>query len=118
VVSAVHYLDEDDLVRILTEPKNALVKQYQKIFALDGVELVFADDALRAIARKALARGTGARGLRTIIEESLMGVMFELPSRSDVRRCVVTKETIEKGIEPTLVTVGEAGLPECDAESA
>ncbi len=119
VVSAVHNLEEEDLVRILTEPKNALTRQYQKFFQLDGVELVFADEALGAIAHKALDRGTGARGLRSIIEESLMGVMFDLPSRQDVRKCVITRETIEKGIDPTLVT--EATEPvtrDVDAESA
>jgi len=118
VVSAVHSLDEHDLVRILTEPKNALTRQYQKFLALDGVELVFADEALEAIAVKALERGTGARGLRTIIEEALMGVMFDLPSRRDVRKCVITRETIEKGIDPTLVTEAERATPERDAESA
>ena len=118
VVSAVHNLDEDDLVRILTEPKNALSRQYQKFFSLDGVELVFADEALGAIASKALDRGTGARGLRTIIEEALMGVMFDLPSRRDVRKCVITRETIEKGIDPTLVTEAERAAPERDEESA
>ncbi len=118
VVSAVHNLDEGDLVRILTEPKNALTRQYQKFFSLDGVELVFADEALDAIAVKALERGTGARGLRTIIEEALMGVMFDLPSRRDVRKCVITRETIEKGIDPTLVTEAERTAPERDAESA
>jgi len=118
VVSAVHNLDEDDLVRILTEPKNALTRQYQKFFSLDGVDLVFADEALGAIASKALDRGTGARGLRTIIEEALMGVMFDLPSRRDVRKCVITRETIEKGIDPTLVTEAEKAVPERDAESA
>ncbi len=118
VVSAVHNLDEDDLKRILTEPKNALTRQYQKFFSLDGVELVFAEEALGAIAAKALDRGTGARGLRSIIEESLMGVMFDLPSRTDVRKCVITKETIEKGIDPTLLTEADKSLPERDAESA
>jgi ATP-dependent Clp protease ATP-binding subunit ClpX len=118
VVSAVHNLDEGDLVRILTEPKNALVKQYQKFFSLDGVELVFADEAMNAIAVKALDRGTGARGLRTIIEESLMGVMFDLPSRTDVRKCVITRETIEKGIDPTLVTEADKSQLELDEESA
>ncbi len=118
VVSAVHNLDEGDLVRILTEPKNALVKQYQKFFTLDGVELVFADEAMNAIAVKALDRGTGARGLRTIIEESLMGVMFDLPSRTDVRKCVITRETIEKGIDPTLVTEADKSQLELDEESA
>ena len=104
VVSAVHYLDTDDLVRILIEPKNALVRQYQKFFSLDDIELVFADEALGAIAEKALERATGARGLRTIIEEALLNVMFELPSRHDVRKCVITRESIEKGLDPTLVT--------------
>jgi ATP-dependent Clp protease ATP-binding subunit ClpX len=118
VVSAVHSLDEDDLMRILIEPKNALTRQYQKFFSLDGVELVFADEALGAIAKKALERGTGARGLRSIIEESLMGVMFDLPSRNDVRKCVITRETIEKGIDPTLVTEAHDVAPERDAESA
>ena len=92
--------------------------QYQKFFSLDGVELVFADEALAAIAIKALERGTGARGLRSIIEESLLGVMFDLPSRTDVRKCVITKETIEKGIDPTLLTEADKSLPERDAESA
>jgi ATP-dependent Clp protease ATP-binding subunit ClpX len=118
VVSAVHNLDEEDLRRILTEPKNALTKQYQKFFSLDGVELVFADEALRAIATKALGRGTGARGLRSIIEESLMGVMFDLPSRRDVRKCVITRESIERGIDPTLVIEAEKAAPQRDAESA
>ena len=118
VVSAVHSLDETDLRRILTEPKNALTKQYQKFFSLDGIELVFADEALRAIATKALGRGAGARGLRSIIEESLMGVMFDLPSRRDVRKCVITRESIERGIDPTLVIEAEKAAPQRDAESA
>ena len=118
VVSAVHNLDETDLKRILTEPKNALTRQYQKFFSLDGVELVFAEEALGAISHKALDRGTGARGLRSIIEESLLGVMFDLPSRTDVRKCVITKETIEKGINPTLLTEADKSVPERDAESA
>jgi ATP-dependent Clp protease ATP-binding subunit ClpX len=118
VVSAVHNLDETDLRRILTEPKNALTKQYQKFFSLDGIELVFADEALRAIATKALGRGAGARGLRSIIEESLMGVMFDLPSRRDVRKCVITRESIERGIDPTLVIEAEKAAPQRDAESA
>ena len=118
VVSAVHSLDETDLRRILTEPKNALTKQYQKFFSLDGIELVFADEALRAIAAKALGRGAGARGLRSIIEKSLMGVMFDLPSRRDVRKCVITRESIERGIDPTLVIEAEKAAPQRDAESA
>jgi ATP-dependent Clp protease ATP-binding subunit ClpX len=118
VVSAVHYLDQNDLVRILTEPKNALVRQYQKFFSLDSIELVFADEALGAIATKAQERQTGARGLRSIIEEALLDVMFELPSRRDVRKCVITRETIEKGISPTLVTEAEASSLQLGEESA
>jgi ATP-dependent Clp protease ATP-binding subunit ClpX len=105
-------------MRILTEPKNALVRQYQKFFALDGIELVFAEDSLGAIAEKALTRETGARGLRTIIEEALLDVMFELPSRRDVRKCVITRETIEKGLDPTLVTEADKSSYQLDEESA
>ena len=97
VVSAVHQLRRDDLVRILTEPKNALVKQYQRFFGYDTIELVFTDDALWEIGDKALERETGARGLRSIIEGALLDVMFELPSRRDVSKCVITRETIAKG---------------------
>jgi ATP-dependent Clp protease ATP-binding subunit ClpX len=106
VVSAVHQLRRDDLVRILTEPKNALVKQYQRFFGYDTIELVFTDDALWEIGDKALERETGARGLRSIIEGALLDVMFELPSRRDVSKCVITRETIAKGLSPTLVTHG------------
>ncbi len=104
VIAAFHGLNESDLIRILTEPKNALVKQYKKFFEFDGVELRFTEGALRAVARKAMQRTTGARGLRAIMEECLLDVMYELPSRNDIIRCVVTKDTIDKGIEPTLVT--------------
>ncbi len=104
VIAAFNGLKEEDLVSILTEPKNALVKQYKKFFEFDGVELRFTDGALRAVARKAMQRTTGARGLRAILEESLLNVMYELPSRNDIIRCVVTKDTVDKGIEPTLVT--------------
>ena len=108
VVSAVHQLQREDLVQILTEPKNALTKQYQRFFAYDNIELVFTDEALWEIADKALARETGARGLRSIIESALLDVMFELPSRKDVVKCAITKETIERGLKPTLVTSGAA----------
>ena len=104
VISAVHQLTREDLVEILIEPKNALVKQYQRFFGYDSIELVFTDDALWEIADHALARETGARGLRSIIELALLDVMFELPSRTDVTKCVITKETISKGLKPTLVT--------------
>src|SRR5213076_713408 len=104
VISTVHQLQKEDLVQILTEPKNALVKQYQRFFAYDSIELVFTEDGLWEIAQKALERETGARGLRSIIETALLDVMFELPSRKDVSKCVVTKKTISKGLKPTLVT--------------
>src|SRR5207302_1254001 len=87
---------------ILTEPRNALVKQFQRFFSFDGIELVFADDALGSIADRALERETGARGLRSIIEEILLEVQFELPSRRDVKKCAVTRETVERGLKPTL----------------
>jgi len=118
VICNVHQLTERDLVAILTEPKNALSKQYRKFFAYDGVELVFAKDALEAIAREAIKLETGARGLRSIIESALMNVMFELPSRRDVTKCVVTREVIEKKIEPTLVTRSAQEDLELDEESA
>ena len=108
VISAVHQLQREDLVQILTEPKNALVRQYQRFFAYDSIELVFTEEALWEIAEKALARETGARGLRSIIEAALLDVMFELPSRKDVVKCAITKETIERGIKPTLVTAAGA----------
>ena len=104
VVAALHQLTRDDLVRILTEPRHALAKQFHRFFEFDGIELVFADDSLEAIADKALERETGARGLRSIIENTLLDVQFELPSRTDVTKCVVTRESIEKDQDPILVT--------------
>jgi ATP-dependent Clp protease ATP-binding subunit ClpX len=118
VVSAVHQLQREDLVQILIEPKNALVKQYQRFFGYDSIELVFTDDALWSIADRALERETGARGLRSIIENALLDVMFELPSRKDVSKCVITKETIEKGLKPTLVTSAGAELEDEEERAA
>src|SRR5215213_3934255 len=120
VISVIHQLSQDDLVEILTEPKNALVKQFQRFFQFDNIELVFADESLGSIANKAIDRETGARGLRSILEETLLDVQFELPSRRDVKKCVVTKETIEKGLKPTLVTEAapEEDTGEQHAESA
>src|SRR6187399_1054518 len=103
VLTHVNNLDEDALVDILTKPKNALVKQYQKFFEFDGVELEFTDDALRAIAEQAIQRGTGARGLRAIMEEVLLNVMYELPSREDVTRCLVDRDVVLTGVNPTLI---------------
>lgn len=97
-------LSEDDLVKILVEPKNALVKQYQKIFALDGVTLEFQEDAIRAVAREAVSRNTGARGLRSVLEDRMLEVMYDLPSRTDVTKCVVTKDVVLNGSVPVLVT--------------
>ena len=103
IIVTLDNLDEDALVRILTEPRNALCRQYGKLLEMDGVELEFEPDALKAIAAKAIARKSGARGLRAIIEDALMGTMFDLPSRSDVAKVVITPEVISEGKEPTLV---------------
>ena len=103
VITTVSPLDRDALVRILTEPRNALVKQYQRMFDIDGVQLEFTDDAVEAIADQALLRGTGARGLRAIMEEVLQQVMFEVPSRDDVERVVVNREVVLENVNPTLV---------------
>jgi len=113
VIAAIHQLSRDDLITILTEPKNALTKQFQRFFEFDDIELVFAEESLSAIADRALERETGARGLRSILEETLMDVQFELPSRRDVRKCVVTRETIAEGRQPTLVT---EAVPEEDSD--
>src|SRR5690348_10475492 len=104
VVTPLEPLTEADLVTILVEPRNALVRQYQKILEMDGVELVVGDDALRAIARHAMTRNTGARGLRTIIEEIMLDIMYDIPERGDVKRCLITRETVEKRSEPLLLT--------------
>ncbi len=97
-------LTEDDLVRILLEPRNALIKQYQKFLELDSITLEFTDEAVRAIAREAMSRDTGARGLRAIIEEIMLDIMYEIPSRGDVTKCIVTKEVVLRREEPLLVT--------------
>lgn len=103
VIASLTPLDEEALVEILTKPKNALVKQYQKMLELDDVELEFEDDALIEIAKKAIERKTGARGLRSIIEGVMLDVMFDLPSREDIVKCIITKETIENNMPPKLV---------------
>jgi ATP-dependent Clp protease ATP-binding subunit ClpX len=107
VVGAVSQLYKDALIRILVEPKNALTRQYQRVFTLDGIELEFTPDALEAVAEQALLRGTGARGLRAILEEVLLDVMYDLPSRSDVGKCVVDRAVVLDRVHPTLVPVGE-----------
>ena len=107
VIATLDLLDEDALVKILKEPKNALVKQYQKLLELDDVELEFRDDALRAIAKKAIERNTGARGLRSIVENTMMECMYEVPSREDVKKVIVTKEAVEGKEQPILVSDDE-----------
>ena len=114
VVATIDQLSREDLVTILTEPKNALTRQFQRFFEFDEIDLVFQPESLGAIADRALERDTGARGLRSIIEETLMDVQFELPSRRDVKKCVVTKETIVNNQPPTLVTAA----PEAEAEES
>jgi ATP-dependent Clp protease ATP-binding subunit ClpX len=103
VITSVRNLDRDALVQILTEPRNALIKQYARLFELDGVELEFTEDALEAVADQAVLRGTGARGLRAILEEVLQSVMYEIPSRSDVARVVITNDVVLSHVNPTIV---------------
>ncbi len=107
IVGALSPLEVEDLVRILTEPKNALTKQYKKIFEMDDVELVFEEGAVEAIAKKAVHRKTGARGLRSVIESIMTDVMFEIPSIDNVQKCMITKEVIENQVKPTLITSSE-----------
>ena len=99
-------LDEDALVRILTEPKDSLIKQYVKLLEMDGVKLVFEDEAIRAIAHKAIELNTGARGLRSIMEDIMLDTMFDAPDEKDVKEIIVTKAVIEKKAKPTVVTNG------------
>lgn len=106
VISTLEPLDEEALVRILTEPKNALVKQYQKLLEMDNVELEFDNGALIAIAKEAIKRNTGARGLRAIIEDIMLNVMYEVPSRTDVKKCIITEEVVKDNVSPELMTEG------------
>lgn len=108
VVATVEELDDDALRDILTEPKNALLKQYQKMFSIDEVELEFDQDAITAIVEQAQARGTGARGLRSILENVLNPIMFDLPSRDDVATVTITGEVVREGAEPLLLSRDEA----------
>jgi ATP-dependent Clp protease ATP-binding subunit ClpX len=107
VIVTLDALDEEALVRILQEPKNALIKQYQKLLQMDNVDLEFKEDAVRAIAKEAMKRNTGARGLRAIIEDIMTDVMFDVPSRTDISKCVITREVVQKKEEPLLVTTGD-----------
>jgi len=103
-------LDEEALVRILTEPKNAIVKQYKKLFELDGVELEFDQEAIRAIAKRSIERKTGARGLRAIMELVMMDTMYRVPSDTKILKCIITKDAAEGNSEPTLINA-EDDLP-------
>ncbi len=105
VVATLEALDEEALIQILQGPKNAITKQYRKFFELDGVELIFQDAALKAIAREAIKRSTGARALRSIVEEVMMNLMYEIPSSADVKRCVITEAVVDRREEPTVLTV-------------
>ena len=103
VLVTLNSLDSEDLVKILTEPKNALVKQYQKLFAMDNVDLEFEESAIKEIASLAQERKTGARGLRAILEEVMLNVMYEIPSRDDVDKCIITEESVKEKVEPDMV---------------
>jgi len=104
IVVTLDALDEAALIRILKEPKNALIKQYQKLFEMDNTQLEFTDDALAVIAQEAIKRKTGARGLRSILEEIMLDIMYEIPRRNDIAKCVVTKEVILNHEDPIIVT--------------
>ncbi|CAB4548069.1 MAG: ATP-dependent Clp protease ATP-binding subunit ClpX [Actinobacteria bacterium] len=117
VITSVDALDHEALMQILTEPKNALTRQYQKLFELDGVELEFTPEALTAVAEQAIKRGTGARGLRAIMEEVLLTVMFDTPSRKDIARVIITAESVTEAAPPTLVLRAE-GDQQKDAEKS
>ena len=110
VVGAVGNLESDALVRILSEPKNALVRQYKKIFGFEDVNLEFTDEALEAVAELALERRIGARGLRSILEEVLLEVMYDIPSREDVVTCVIDEDVVRKNEAPKLILRGESDL--------
>ncbi|MFB3094215.1 MAG: ATP-dependent Clp protease ATP-binding subunit ClpX [Dehalococcoidia bacterium] len=116
MVVSLQSLDEDALVRILTEPKNALTRQFQEFFSLDGVELAFTDDALKATAEEAMGHKTGARGLRTVLEDCLLDVMYEIPSRSDVKKCVVDANSVQGLRRPLLLTRSGQAVDLWDSE--
>ena len=109
-------LDKETLIQVLTEPKNAIVKQYKRFFEMDGVELVITEDALEAIAEQAMKRGTGARGLRGIMEEVLLDTMYELPSRTDVARVVINEAVVRERVNPTLVPIQDITSPDVPEE--
>ena len=103
IVTTLKELDKEALIKIVTEPKNALVKQYKKLLELDGVELEFEQEALQAIVEKAIERNTGARGLRSIIEDIMRDIMFDIPSNDKIEKCIITKETVLNHEQPKLI---------------
>ena len=119
VTVALDKLDAEALVRVLTEPKNAIIKQYKKMLKMDDVELTFEDEAVKAIAEKAIEQNTGARGLRAIIEETMRNVMFDVPSEKDVKECIIKKECITEGKQPVIIYkkgAGETGTEQSSSE--
>lgn len=104
IIVTLQALDEEALIQVLKEPKNALVRQYQKLFQMDGVALEFTDDALNAVAKEAISRNTGARGLRAILESLMMDIMFDIPSREDIYKCIITKEVVENKDKPLILS--------------
>lgn len=120
IIVTLHQLDEAALLDILTKPKNAMTRQYKYLFEMDGVELVFEEDALIAVAQKAIERKTGARGLRAILEDAMLDIMFDIPSRTDIKRCEITKDVIEKKALPRLIYKEEAPrleAPRCESDA-
>ena len=103
VISTLDELTEDDLIRILKEPKNAIIRQYKRLVEMDGVNIIFNDDAVRAVARKAVERKTGARGLRAILEDCMMNIMYEIPSADNIEEIILKRESIENNLDPLIV---------------
>jgi len=103
MIAALKPLDEKAMLQILTEPKNAIIKQFKKLFIMEGVELEFEKDALKAIVKKAMLRKTGARALRSIVESTLLNIMYELPSKTNIEKCLITKNTVETGEDPVYI---------------
>ena len=111
IIVTLHQLEEEALIRILTEPRNALTRQYKKLFEMDGVELEFDHEALVSVATEAMARKTGARGLRAILENIMLNIMYDIPGRSDIQKCIITKDVVAKKLPPVMLLREQAALP-------
>ena len=116
MIATIKELDREALKKIVVEPKNSLVKQYKKLFEIDGVELEFEDEAIDAIVDKAIELKTGARGLRSIIEEIMTDIMFEIPSNPNIEKCIITKETVQNSKEPKIIINEEKNLEKKENE--